>query len=210
MKQRSGQRAFSESEVGNKTQAIVNTIVPGVSVTSMSSTGSYTDNPGYHTLRTIHNRHKPILDFIETGDEHEIHLNGGSNFNSEHNHNFHHHHHHHHNHHQNLKRSDSITKQRHPSGSGKRRSVNSNNKKKLIMLPLKEEDLAKSINDRYWGITLPGKLDHLLTDEYSNLLDESIYQVHTPTSPGVFEYHTEETCLKCHNFMDENHSNRGM
>ena len=71
------------------------------------------------------------------------------------------------------------------------------------MLPLKEEDLAKSINDRYWGITLPGKPDQLLKDEYSNLLDEVLEEkVHTPTSPGVFEYHSEETCLKCHTYYD--------
>ena len=98
MKQRSGQRAFSESEAQAYSH-IINTIgkvkalkccasnrlsyifscqynhnilcttlikynflnfsyvVPGASVTSMSSTGSYTDNPGYHTLRTIHNRY---------------------------------------------------------------------------------------------------------------------------------------------------------
>ena len=93
MKQRSGQRAFSESEaqayshiintIGKVLQigshfmsvlyhilkyvlilpitliiifSIFHNLVPGASVTSMSSTGSYTDNPGYHTLRTIHNR----------------------------------------------------------------------------------------------------------------------------------------------------------
>ena len=106
---RSGQRAFSESEA----QSIVNTIVPGASITSMSSTGSYTDNPGYHTLRTIHNRHKPVLDFIETGEEHEVHMNGhGSHHGGGHSadHHFHHHH--------PLKRSDSMNKQRHGSGSG--------------------------------------------------------------------------------------------
>ena len=77
------------------------------------------------------------------------------------------------------------------------------------MLPLKEEDLAKTINDRYWGITLPAKLDQLLTDEYSNILEETTDQLHTPSSPGVFEYHTEDTCLKCHSFVDTSQSNKG-
>ena len=42
-----------------------------------------------------------------------------------------------------------------------------------------------------------------MTDEYSNLLDEINDQVHTPSSPGVFEYHTEEICLKCHSYSDD-------
>ena len=70
MKQRSGQRAFSESEAQSflmqQTNAVTS-IVSGASITSMASTGSYTDNPGYLTLRSIHSRHRPVLDFIETG-----------------------------------------------------------------------------------------------------------------------------------------------
>ena len=70
MKQRSGQRAFSESEAQTflmqQTNAVTS-IVSGASITSMASTGSYTDNPGYLTLRSIHSRHRPVLDFIETG-----------------------------------------------------------------------------------------------------------------------------------------------
>ena len=69
------------------------------------------------------------------------------------------HHHHEHSHGQELqKRSESFSKKRHPSGSGKRMSFMSNRKK--LLAPLKDaEDLSKSANDRYWGITLPGKDD---------------------------------------------------
>ena len=70
MKQRSGQRAFSESEAQTflmQQANAVTSIVSGASITSMASTGSYTDNPGYLTLRSIHSRHRPVLDFIETG-----------------------------------------------------------------------------------------------------------------------------------------------
>ena len=64
--------------------------------------------------------------------------------------------HHHNEHVQELqKRSESFSKKRHPSGSGKRMSFMSNRKK--LLAPLKDaEDLSKSVNDRYWGITLPG------------------------------------------------------
>merc|ERR1719367_1102282 len=96
MKQRSGQRAFSESEAQSflmqQTNAVTS-IVSGASITSMASTGSYTDNPGYLTLRSIHSRHRPVLDFIETA--------GGSED----------HHHHEHTHVQELqKRSESFSK----------------------------------------------------------------------------------------------------
>merc|ERR1719210_71349 len=74
MKQRSGQRAFSESEAQSflmQQANAVTSIVSGASITSMASTGSYTDNPGFLTLRSIHSRHRPVLDFIETGDDHD-------------------------------------------------------------------------------------------------------------------------------------------
>ena len=36
-------------------------LAPGPSVTSVSSVGSWTDNPGYMTLRSIHSRRRPLL-----------------------------------------------------------------------------------------------------------------------------------------------------
>ncbi len=95
MKQRSGQRAYSESEAQSFLQNNpISSIVPGASISSMASTGSYTDNPGFFTLRSIHSRHRPVLDFIETGEDHE-----------------------HHSHHQEAQnRSENFNKTRHPSG----------------------------------------------------------------------------------------------
>jgi hypothetical protein len=71
-KNRSGKRAYSESEAAaflKSSQVTASTIVPGASITSVASTGSYTDNPGYHTLRSIHNRHRPALVFNEANDD---------------------------------------------------------------------------------------------------------------------------------------------
>jgi len=188
MKQRSGQRAFSESEAQSflmqQTNAVTS-IVSGASITSMASTGSYTDNPGYLTLRSIHSRHRPVLDFIETGAGSEDH------------------HHHEHSHGQELqKRSESFSKKRHPSGSGKRMSFMSNRKK--LLAPLKDaEDLSKSTNDRYWGITLPAKMELILNDGLETLpCGHSNGELSTPPSPVSFDYHSEENCLKCFNYLE--------
>ena len=187
MKQRSGQRAYSESEA--QTFLITNpisSIVPGASITSMASTGSYTDNPGYLTLRSIHNRHRPVLDFIETGDDHEHAAQ------------------------ERLKRSDSMsTKKRHSSGSTNvGRKLSSVGNRKKLLGPLKDEDLSKVMNDRYWGITLPAKMDLLLNDKVENTLVEDIHQIgEPPASPGSFEYHSEDTCLQCYNYLETDQIN---
>jgi len=184
MKQRSGQRAYSESEAQSLLTANpISSIVPGASITSMASTGSYTDNPGFLTLRSIHSRHRPVLDFIETGDDHD---HGTAQ--------------------ERIKRSDSVSaKKRHSSGSGTtgRKLSTVNNRKKLLG-PLKDEDMSKIVNDRYWGITLPAKMDALLSDKIENTLLEEIDISNPPASPGNFEYHSEETCLQCYNYLDIN------
>ena len=183
MKQRSGQRAYSESEAQSFLSANpISSIVPGASITSMASTGSYTDNPGFLTLRSIHSRHRPVLDFIETGDDHD---HGTSE--------------------RMIKRSDSVSgKKRHSSGGTGRKYSSVSNRKKLLG-PLKDEDMSKIVNDRYWGITLPAKMDALLSDKIGNTLIEEIdISEPPPVSPGDYEYHSEDTCLQCYNYLDIN------
>ena len=76
---RSGQRCSSESEAGTQQHRRSNPLglllpppqmpsapggsqlAPGPSVTSVSSVGSWTDNPGYMTIRSIHSRRRPLL-----------------------------------------------------------------------------------------------------------------------------------------------------
>ena len=73
---RSGHRCSSESEAGVQQQHRHSNplglllpprppsgshLAPGPSVTSVSSVGSWTDNPGYMTLRSIHSRRRPLL-----------------------------------------------------------------------------------------------------------------------------------------------------
>merc|ERR1712012_392117 len=185
MKQRSGQRAYSESEAQSLLTANpISSIVPGPSITSMASTGSYTDNPGFLTLRSIHSRHRPVLDFIETGDDHD---HGTAQ--------------------ERIKRSDSVSaKKRHSSGSGTTgRKLSAVNNRKKLLGPLKDEDMSKIVNDRYWGITLPAKMDALLSDKIENtLLEEIDISEPPPVSPGDYEYHSEDTCLQCYNYLDIN------
>lgn len=172
MKKRSGQRAYSESEAATFMQNnLVTSIVPGASITSMASTGSYTDNPGYWTLRSIHSRHRPVLDFIETGEDHEHHAQDANQIDM---------------------------KTRHPSGSGKRMSFN----KKKMLAPFKDEDFSKTVNDRYWGITLPAKIESLVSDGSGFAHELGNGTVSTPPSPLTFDYHSEENCLKCFNYLD--------
>ena len=159
----------------------------------MASTGSYTDNPGYLTLRSIHSRHRPVLDFMETsGAEHEH----GTHHSELQEHSF-------------PNRTESFSRKRIPSGSGKRISVISGftgNRKKMLA-PLKDEDLNKAINDRYWGITLPAKMDCLISDGLMDHIGDhgsSNGHLSTPPSPVSFEYHSEESCLKCFNYLENN------
>ena len=74
---RSGHRCASESEAALQQHRHSNPLglllppppqpssetqlAPGPSVTSVSSVGSWTDNPGYMTLRSIHSRRRPLL-----------------------------------------------------------------------------------------------------------------------------------------------------
>ena len=64
------------------------------------------------------------------------------------------------------------------------------------------------MNDRYWGITLPAKMDQLLNDQIDITLIHDVGQVgDPPSSPGTFEYHSEETCLQCYNYLDTSQTN---
>lgn len=110
-----------------------------------------------------------------------------------------------------MKRSDSwSSKKRH--GSGKQRLLSTSmTSSRRRMAPFKEEDLNRNINDRYWGITLPANLDLIFTDPLDDPVDiftdaigltEAV--IITPTSPGTFEYHSNETCLKCYSFLKIN------
>ncbi len=252
--QRSGQRAFSESEAfmshhqhhhmfgspastmnhpganhimfGRQISANAY-IVPGVSVTSMSSAGSFTENPGYLTLRSIHNRHRPTL---VSHDSEGPHGAGGEIIDPDgHGGGLHHHVH------PILKRSDSTN---HSSGSGAAagsssiadRRPNFNlglppnaNPGRRLTFPVKEEELTKTINDRYWGITLPGRIEVLLLHDLDDKVNEIDLVVDDKerhfsgskkplesfvhpglseaTSPGGFEYHSDETCLNCYRFL---------
>ncbi len=57
---RSGHRCVSESEA-QRGALSTQLLAPGQSITSMSSVGSWTENPGYMTLRSIHSRRRPVL-----------------------------------------------------------------------------------------------------------------------------------------------------
>ncbi len=87
-------------------------------------------------------------------------------------------------------------------GSGKRVSYVANRKK--LLAPFTDDDFSKTINDRYWGITLPAKCDALINDGVQNFENNSFGQdpLSTPPSPVTFDYHSEENCLKCFNFLD--------
>jgi hypothetical protein len=74
---RSGHRCVSESEAQTTASPYPQAqqlqqqqlLVPGQSVTSMSSVGSWTDNPGYMTLRSIHNRRRPPLSLSHSTEQ---------------------------------------------------------------------------------------------------------------------------------------------
>ena len=102
------------------------------------------------------------------------------------------------------RRTESISRKRHTSGSMKRMSLTSGTNRKKLLAPLKDEDLNKAINDRYWGITLPAKTENLINDGgfLEDFGDFCNGNLSTPPSPVTFDYHSEENCLKCFNYLD--------
>ena len=159
---RSGQRALSESEAANVNYLSVSsgykTSQIHISATSVSSSqGSWTDNPGYQTLRSIHNRRRPplISDTTEHGEATSDNVMktttglraGRSNTWS--------------------KKTNSLDYRLKRASRGysslPRRDDFLKRMKPKIMLPLHEEGSGQE--RRFWGITLPLILDRLFPVE---------------------------------------------
>ena len=216
---RSGHRCSSESEAGlqqHRHSGLLlppsqppsgSHLAPGPSVTSMSSVGSWTENPGYMTLRSIHSRRRPLLVGRSVdADGGNVGPNGDVAWASK------------------SRSLDWRGRRGRPRLPSLTRSEGTSSLLPLRpsgMVPLMEETaenpLLGASEPRYRGIALPLKFDALFPERDSAAADDQVSGVRRPSeaqrmkavtdkvddwlqshpSYDGLELHTAENCLAC-------------